>query len=185
VLANILMAATASPPNSSVDEPLTGFDRERRRWTVTELVILTEECSEPPHTAERCHRKRREYGSKPLTGSEDIAMIPPEVLVEMTRPLRSSSLFDQLATPIPNLALHDEVLTDEDAAGVVGFTEETSIGKQFDVRVCEVIQKEVMDWCEPNQLNHRRGCRTVGSGLLSISQCTLFLTICSNCYWPL
>ncbi|KAI9881196.1 MAG: hypothetical protein M1830_007174 [Pleopsidium flavum] len=154
------MATTLSPGDPSIHGVWTGFGSERRRWTVTELAILREECCKPPHNVGRRHQQRREDGLMPLTGSEDIPIIPPDELIEMIRPLRSSSLFDQLATPILDLALQDKDMHDEDSAGALGFTEQTSIGKQFDIRVWEVIQKELMDWYQPNQLNHRRGYST-------------------------
>ena len=152
--------AVAALCDSSIDEASISFGSQRRRWTVTELALLTQEGCWQSHYSSNRGRNHTEDGSMPLTGSEDIAMIPPDELVRMTRPLRSSSLFRPIDSCAADHAVPEDQLNQEDAFGTVGLTGGKKIGMQLDVRVWEVIQKEVMDWYEPSQ-PQPRGCRQV------------------------
>jgi len=93
----------------------------------------------------------------PPTSREGIAMIPPEELLNIIRPLRTSFATTTFASD----HVHGEYLPDnEDTAGMVP-TGRSRMGKQLDVRIWEVIQKEIMDCHESSQLYGLRGCSKV------------------------
>lgn len=163
VLPNIFMAFATYAARPTPYESSICFGRRHRRRTVSEVAMLGEECCTPLDTDEPRRKKRRQDGSMPLTGSEHSSMIPPKELVERTRRLRSSSLPGSLDSARPILALEDRDVSDEEVAGDMDSAERSKIGKQLDLRVWEVMQREVMDWYEPSQLHSRRGYRAVSS----------------------
>ncbi len=130
-----------------------------RRWTVTELGFLTEEAvlaENLAHSAGRCACNREEKGSMVPTGSEEKA------LTHFNELLQSCSLYDTTddsTTEVRRLGLVNSSAEESDA--VTEVRGGTTIGKQFDVRVWEIIQKEVMDWWEPGQVPSSRGCKMV------------------------
>lgn len=98
----------------------------------------------------------------PPTGCEDMAMIPSVELLDMVKPLRASFA---TTSPATDRIDHDEdILGNEDTAGMVP-TVRSRMGKQLDVRIWEVIQKEIMDCHEPSQLHGLQGCSNVSSCL--------------------
>lgn len=98
----------------------------------------------------------------PLTGCEDIAMISSEEPVGMTGPLRSSFSAETTTSPATDDVLQGDHVSDEHETGTMIATRGFRMGKQLDVRMWEVIEKEIMDCHEPTQLYRLRGRSKVG-----------------------
>ena len=94
-----------------------------------------------------------------LAGCEDIAMIPSEELVDVRQLLRASFT---TTGPVTDL-VQSEDASDGDGTGTLIVVRGSRVGKQLDVRMWEVIRKEIMDCHEPSQLHQPRGYSNVGT----------------------
>lgn len=98
----------------------------------------------------------------PLTGCDDIATISSEEPAGMTGPLRSSFSAETTTSPATDDVLQGDHVSDEHETGTMIATRGFRMGKQLDVRMWEVIEKEIMDCHEPTQLYRLRGRSKVG-----------------------
>ena len=93
-------------------------------------------------------------------------MIPNSELIDMTRPFRTPSLVNITAVPSRSNARYNDDTTykplDYYGKESVGH----DLGAQLDGRVWEVIQKEVMDWYEPDTMNILGRLKKVGYDIL-------------------
>lgn len=80
----------------------------------------------------------------------------------MIRRLRASFV---TSSPTANHIVRGEDSPDDEGTAAMIPTGGSEMGRQLNIRIWEVIQKEIMDCHEPSQLHGLRGCSNVSSDL--------------------
>ena len=80
----------------------------------------------------------------------------------MTEPLRLNLSVETTLGPTADRLSQREHISNEDGTGTMIVTKGSKLGKQLDIRMWEVIQKEITDCYEPSQLHRLHRCGNVG-----------------------